>query len=51
MAHVVDVVFPSLDGLERGVAGEVEHDEGCDSLFVVYPGEVAITLLPRNVPR
>ena len=48
--HVVDVVLPSLHGLEGGVAGEIEHDKGSNRLLVVDAREVAISLLPRNVP-
>lgn len=48
--HVVDVVLPSLHGLEGGVAGEIEHDKGSNGLLVVDAREVAIPLLSRNVP-
>jgi hypothetical protein len=48
--YVVNVLLPSLDSFERRVAGEIEHDEGANSLLVVHPGEVAITLLTSNIP-
>lgn len=47
----VNVVLPLVHRFKGGGSGDVEDNEGTNSLLVVDSGHVAETFLPSNVPQ